>query len=203
MEFLANQFGTQFSRNTQPSFLPDIVPNNTQVINEPSAFDTIKAELPDINHLTRPENIRESIQNLKKFSWGWLLSSLVVFIIAEIGIAGLFEANLFISFIPQSFRYLVEVVSFALSFLIGGLVVGLISPSVRVLEPAIAAFLSVILLLSNGFFTPNSFAHFSIMKMLIGGSIASALAAYGARIGEKIEAMLGNKASQDYINKRR
>ena len=125
------------------------------------------------------------------------------FIIAEIAIAGLFEANLFISFIPQSFRYLVEVVSFALSFLIGGLVVGLISPSVRVLEPAIAAFLSVILLLSNGFFTPNSFAHFSIMKMLIGGSIASALAAYGARIGEKIEAMLGNKASQDYINKRR
>lgn len=200
MEFLANQFGTQFNKQIPPSLSLNTQVNNTQ----PSAFDTIKEELPDIRNLAHPDKIKESIQTLKKFSWGWMLSSLVVFIFAEIAIAGLFEANLFVSFIPHSFRYLVEVVSFALSFLIGGLVVGLISPSVRVLEPAIAAFISVILLLSSGgFFTPNGFANFSIMKMLVGGSIASALAAYGAILGEKIEAMLGNKASKEYINNKR
>lgn len=200
MAFIANQFGTQFIKTAPASFLPETVPNN----NSQTALDTIRDELPDIRHLTRPEKIKEHIENLKKFSWGWMLSSLVVFILAEIAIAGLFEANLFVSFIPHSFRYLVEVVSFALSFLIGGLIVGLISPSVRVLEPAIAAFISVILLLSSGgFFTPNGFANFSIMKMLIGGGIASALAAYGAVLGEKIEALLGNKASKEYINKRR
>ncbi|CAG0938850.1 General stress protein 16U [Candidatus Brocadiaceae bacterium] len=202
LEFLAVQFGTQFNRQAQRISLPDVVNNNTTNDNANPVFDTIKEELPDLREAFKPDNIRSGIRSLKSFSWGWMLSSLVVFIIAEIAITGLFQTNLFWSFIPISFRYLVEVVSFSLSFLIGGVVVGLISPSIRVLEPAIAAFLSVIILLSNGFFTPHGFNDFSFIKMLIGGSIAFALAMYGARLGEKIAAMLGNKTSKDYVNNR-
>lgn len=199
MDFLATQFGTQFNRDRQ-SLIP---PVNPPVITESNqVLDTLKDELPDVKQWFKPDNIRANIRTLKTFSWGWFLSSLVVFIIAEISIAGLFETNIFVSFIPMSFRYLVEVVSMSLSFLVGGLIVGLISPSVRVLEPAIAAFISVILMLSNGFFTPHSFVGFSFVKMLIGGGIAFALAMYGARLGEKLEAMLGNKKSQEYINNR-
>ena len=38
--------------------------------------------------------------------------------------------------------------------------------------------------------------------MLIGGSIALALAMSGARLGEKIAAKFGNLTSQDYMNNR-
>lgn len=201
MEFLATQFGTQFNRQSAARISPPDIVNDSQSNHDLSpVFDTIKSELPDVRNLVSPENVRAGIKSLKRFSWGWMLASLVIFIIAEIAIAGLFQTNWFLTFIPHSFRYLVEVVSFSLSFLIGGIIISLISPSIRVLEPAIAAFFSLILLLSNGFFTPNGFADFSIIKMLIGGSIAFALAIYGARLGEKIAAMLGNRTSQNYVN---
>ena len=200
MEFLATQFGTQFNRQLARTSPLDSVNNSTSSRDLGPVLNTIREELPDVRNLVTPDNVRAGIKSLKSFSWGWMLASLVVFIIAEIAIAGLFQTNWFMTYIPHTFRYLVEVVSFALSFLIGGITVGLLSPSIRVLEPAIAAFFSLILLLSNGFFTPNGFADFSIIKMLIGGSIAFALAMYGGKLGEKIAAMLGNRTSQNYFN---
>ncbi len=200
MEFLATQFGTHKIRQLARISPSDSVNNSQSSHNLSPVLDTIREELPDVRNLVSPDNVRASIRSLKSFSWGWMLVSLVVFIMAEITIAGLFQTNWFVTFVPHSFRYLVEVVSFSLSFLIGGITVGLVSPSIRVLEPAIAAFLSLILLLSNGFFTPNGFADFSIIKMLIGGSIAFALAMYGARLGERIAAMFGNRTSQNYFN---
>jgi stress response protein SCP2 len=201
IEFLASRYGAQFSKPAIKTTLPEPV-HNSQSNNNSAIMNAIKEELPDVRTLITPDSVKTSIRSLKSFSWGWMLSSLVVFIIAEIAIAGLFQTNLFWSFIPQSFRYLVEIVSFALSFLLGGIIVGLVSPSIRVLEPAIAAFFSVIILLSNGFFTPHGFADFSLIKMLIGGSIAFALAMSGARLGETIAAKMGNRSSQDYINNR-
>lgn len=201
LEFLATRYGTQFDRQSLSVSLPELV-NNSQANNNSAIMDAIKEELPDVRTLITPDSVKAGIKSLKHFSWAWMLASLVVFIIAEIAIAGLFQTNLFWSFIPQSFRFLVEIVSFAISFLVGGMIVGLVSPSIRVLEPAIAAFFSVIILLSNGFFTPHGFADFSVIKMLIGGSIAFALAMSGARLGEKIAARFGNRTSQDYINNR-
>jgi stress response protein SCP2 len=201
MEFLATRYGTQFDRQSLNSSLPELV-NNSQSNNNSAIMDTIRDELPDVRTLITPDNVKAGIRSLKSFSWAWMLASLVVFIIAEIAVAGLFQTNLFWSFIPHSFRFLVEIVSFAISFLAGGMIVGLVSPSIRVLEPAIAAFFSVVILLSNGFFTPYGFDNFSVIKMLIGGSIAFALAMSGARLGEKIAAKFGNRTSQDYIDNR-
>jgi stress response protein SCP2 len=202
LEFLATRYGTQFDRQSLHSSLPQLV-NNSQVNNDSNAImDTIREELPDIRTLVTPDTVKAGIKSIKRFSWAWMLASLVVFIITEIGIAGLFQTNLFWSFIPQSFRFLVEIVSFSISFLVGGMIVGLVSPSIRVLEPAIAAFFSVIILLSNGFFTAHGFADFSLIKMLIGGSVAFALAMSGARLGEAMAAKFGNRTSQDYIDNR-
>jgi stress response protein SCP2 len=201
IEFLANRYGAQFSRPVANSSSLETV-HNSQANNDSPIMNAIKEELPDVRTLITPDSVKAGIRSLKSFSWVWMLASLVVFIIAEIAIAGLFQTNLFWSFIPQSFRYLVEIVSFALSFLLGGIVVGLVSPSIRVLEPAIAAFFSVIILLSNGFFTQHGFADFSLIKMLIGGSVAFALAMSGARLGETIAAKMGNRTSQDYIDNR-
>jgi hypothetical protein len=103
--------------------LPQLV-NNSQVNNDSNAImDTIREELPDIRTLVTPDTVKAAIQPIKRFSWAWMLASLVVFIIAEIGIAGLFQTNLFWSFIPHSFRFLVEIVSFSISFLLGGITV--------------------------------------------------------------------------------
>lgn len=203
MEFLATRFGTQFNRQLLKTPMPEVT-NNSQAHNLDyhPVMDTIKEELPDVRNLVSPDNIKAGIKSLKTFSWPWLLFSLVVFIFAEIAIAGLFQTNLFWSFIPQSFRYLVEIVSFLISFLVGGIIVGLVSPSIRVIEPAVAAFFSVVIMLSNGFFTQHGFADYSLIKMIIGGSIAFALAMSGARLGEKIAARFGNRTSQDYFENR-
>ena len=72
------------------------------------------------------------------------------------------------------------------SFLIGGFIIGVISPGIRITEPAVGAALSVAIMLTLTVFTPYSFIHFSLTKLLIGGVIAFALALIGARFGEKI-----------------
>ena len=83
-------------------------------------------------------------------------------------------------------RFLLQGLLNLISFFIGGFIIGLISPGIRIFEPALGAFLSVALMLCLSFFTPYSFIQFSMTKMLIGGAIAFFLALTGARVGEKI-----------------
>ena len=78
---------------------------------------------------------------------------------------------------------------YVISFFVGGFITGLISPGLRVREPAVGAFLSVALMLVMSVFTPYSFIRFSLQKMIVGGAIAFVLALAGARLGER---MTGN-----------
>ena len=73
-----------------------------------------------------------------------------------------------------------------ISYFIGGFIIGLISPGIRIYEPAVGAFLSVLVMLVLTFFTPYSFLHFSLLKVIIGGGIAFFLALSGAKLGEKL-----------------
>ena len=77
-----------------------------------------------------------------------------------------------------------------LSFFVGGVVIGVVSPGLRIDEPAVGAFLSVGLLLVVTLFTPYSFISFSLTKLLLGGGIAFALALSGAKLGERITGKL-------------
>jgi len=86
------------------------------------------------------------------------------------------------------------------SYFIGGFLIGLLSPGIRVLEPALGAFLAVGFTFLYGFFTPFSFFAFSLGKIFIGGGIAFGLALLGAKLGEKLAAKLGNLKSQRFIN---
>src|SRR5205823_5482905 len=67
----------------------------------------------------------------------------------------------------------------------GGVLVGVLSPGVRMKEPAVGALISVLLVFMISFFMPNFFYAFDITKVLIGGGIAFALALAGAYSGEK------------------
>ena len=66
------------------------------------------------------------------------------------------------------------------------LLIGAISPGLRMREPAVGAFCSVALMLGLTLFTPYSFIRFSLTKLLLGGIIACFLAYWGAELGEKL-----------------
>ena len=65
-----------------------------------------------------------------------------------------------------------------------------ISPGIRMVEPAVGAFLSIALVVVLTLFTPYTFIAFSANKLLLGGGVAFVLALAGAYVGERLA---GNK----------
>ena len=84
------------------------------------------------------------------------------------------------------------------SYFVGGFLVGVMSPGIRIFEPAIGAFFAVLCTFIYGFFTPHRFFGFALNRLLIGGIIAFVLALLGADLGERLGAHFGNRASKDY-----
>ena len=119
------------------------------------------------------------------FSKKWLVASIVIFMGVELFLGGLI-GTLVVGFMSLSLRFMLQGLLHLISFFIGGFIIGLISPGIRIYEPAVGAFLSVSFMLALSLFTPYSFIQFSVTKMLIGGLIAFVLALVGARLGEKL-----------------
>ncbi|WP_066631323.1 hypothetical protein [Labilibacter marinus] len=126
----------------------------------------------------------------KPFSKRWMWISFTIFIITELILGGLIGGVVIGSYMSINLRFLLQGILNLLAFFIGGFIVGLITPGVRVYEPAVGAFLSVLVTLLLTFFTPFSFLQFSMTKVLIGGGIAFFLAMTGAKMGERAS---GNK----------
>lgn len=124
------------------------------------------------------------------FSKKWMFLSMIIFIVSELVIGGLVASLIGGSYMSMSLRFMLQGILQITSFFVGGFIIGAISPGIRILEPALAAFLSFLLMLILTLFTPYSFIHFSLTKLLIGGGIALILAMVGARLGEKVT---GNK----------
>ena len=115
-----------------------------------------------------------------------MLTSMVIFLVVELFIGGLIGNFIVGRFVSFSLRFMLQGLLNLVSFFIGGFIIGLISPGIRIHEPAVGAFLSVSIMLCLSLFTPYSFIHFSFTKMLIGGAVAFFLALAGARLGEKV-----------------
>ena len=120
------------------------------------------------------------------FSMKWVLFSVLIYITAEIGL-GLWVGGVVVGkYISISLRFMLQGLLNLASYFVGGFIIGLISPGLRIYEPAAGAFLAVSLTLLLSFFTPYSFIPFSMTKMLLGGGIAFFLALAGARLGERL-----------------
>lgn len=128
----------------------------------------------------------EKNDNQNSFSKKWMILSMVIFIIAEVLIGGLVGNLIGGSYMSMGLRFLIQGILQLISFFVGGFFIGVISPGIRIKEPAVGAFLSVAIMLVLTFFTPYSFIHFSITKVIIGGVIAFGLALIGARMGERV-----------------
>jgi len=120
------------------------------------------------------------------FSWKWVGASMVVFITFELLLGGLLGKIVAGSYRSLSLNFALQGALNLTSYFVGGLFIGVVSPRVRIDEPAAGAFFSVALMLCMALFTPYSFIHFSFTKLIFGGAIAFVLALTGARIGEKI-----------------
>ena len=109
-----------------------------------------------------------------------------MFVLVELVLGGLVGHLLVGRFFSISLHFAMQGFLNLLSYFLGGILIGVISPRVRIDEPAAGAFLSVALMLTLTLFTPFSFIQFSLTKLLIGGAVAFGLALVGARIGERL-----------------
>lgn len=128
----------------------------------------------------------EAGDKAQPFSWGWTLASVLVFGAFQITFGWLAGRWLFTGqYLTENMRFFVEGGINLLSYFLSGLVVGAISPRLRLLEPALGAALVVVATLSVGLFTPNRMLAMGPLKLVIGGGLAFALALWGATLGEK------------------
>ena len=130
----------------------------------------------------------------RPFSWKWVIISMTVFIGIELILGGLLGYLVLGKYLSLSLKFLVQGLLNLSSYFVGGFIIGMISPGLRIREPAWGAFFSVALMLIMSIFTPYSFIRFSLSKLIIGGIIAFFLALTGARLGEKC---MGNKLPED------
>lgn len=115
--------------------------------------------------------------------------SVAVFTLTEVAIGAVLGPLVLGRFVTPMLRLRVEMVLHLASYFAGGFVVGVLTPGVRLAEPAVGAMLSVVLSFLMSFFLPHSFFHFSIDKILVSGTLACLLAAFGAFCAERA---LGN-----------
>lgn len=129
------------------------------------------------------------------FSAKWVMASVVIYTAMEIGIAVFLAPAIFAGRLASTMLQIrLEMLMHLASFYVGGVAVGVISPGVRLAEPAIGAFIAVVLVFSMSMFMPMSFMNFDTTKIAIGGGIAMVLALMGAFTGERI---MGNVSGDD------
>ncbi|MEM8560294.1 MAG: hypothetical protein AAGG50_20935 [Bacteroidota bacterium] len=123
---------------------------------------------------------------LAPFSWGWMFASMAAFVGIELVLGALVGGVLLGNAFSYNLRFLLQGLLNVSSYFLGGLLIGALSPGLRLREPAVGAFLAVALMLSLTALTPFRFIGASGWKLLLGGGIAFALALVGAALGEKL-----------------
>lgn len=122
----------------------------------------------------------------RPFSSGWTILSLVLFLAVELIIGTWLGPLIAGAYVSPMFHYQVQMLLHLGALYLGGVAVGVLSPGRRLLEPAVGAFLSVLIVFLMSFFMPTWFFTFDVTKVLIGGGIGFLVALLGAWHGEKL-----------------
>ena len=126
----------------------------------------------------------------QEFSWKWTAISFGVFVLMETVIGAVIGQFIVGKYVSHNLQFLMQGLCNVGSYFVGGFIIGLVSPGLRIYEPAAGAFLAVAGTLILTVFSPFTFLAFSMPKMMIGGAIAFFLAMTGAKMGERLS---GNK----------
>ena len=124
------------------------------------------------------------------FSIKWVILSMIVFVVVELLLGVLVGHFIVGKYASLNLKFVLQGVLNLSSYLIGGFIIGLVSPGLRIREPGVGAFLAIALMLGLTLFTPFAFIQFNSIKLLLGGGIAFGLAIAGAMWGERLA---GNK----------
>jgi hypothetical protein len=122
----------------------------------------------------------------RPFSTAWLLASVTLFLAAELLIGTWLGPLIVGRYVSPAFHFQVQGLMHLASFWLGGFAVGLLSPGIRLLEPALGAFVSVVAAFSLSVFLPHTYLQFDLKKILLGGGIAVVLALFGAYTAERV-----------------
>lgn len=138
--------------------------------------------------------------NERPFSTPWTILSVVLFLAIELFIGTWLGPFVIGKYVSPMFHYQLQMIMHLLSLYLGGVIVGVVSPGRRLLEPAVGAFVSVLVVFLMSFFMPNWFFHFDLTKVIVGGGIGFGLGLLGAWQGEK---WMGNLAPAELAETRR
>ncbi len=131
-----------------------------------------------------------NLSKKESLSWTWVFISLAMFIGMEIVLGILLGYFVVGRYVSLSLRFFLQGVLNLTGYFVGGFIIGVITPRVRIVEPGIGAFIAVAATICLALFTPYSFIRFSMAKIIVGGSIAFVLALSGAKLGERLTGQL-------------
>lgn len=133
-------------------------------------------------------------EDSRPFSTAWTVVSVAMFLAVELFIGSWLGPMVIGKYVSPMFHMQLQMAMHLTSFYLGGIAVGVLSPGVRLKEPAVGAFISVALVLLMSVFMPMSYMRLDLTKLLLGGGIAFVLALAGAFSGEKL---MGNIEADD------
>lgn len=120
------------------------------------------------------------------FSWGWVWASFIGFLVFQVLLSRFATPYVTQGYQTEHFRFLVEGGINLSAYYLGGFLIGFVSPKVRTLEPATAAFFAMFTALSVGWFSPSIWLRFGMAKFILGGLVAASLAYGGAFSAERL-----------------
>lgn len=122
----------------------------------------------------------------RPFSWSWVGLSLLIFIGMEV-LIGIGVGQLVVGrYLSIGTSFMVRGSIQLVAFFLGGFIVGVVSPGIRMAEPAVGAFGAVALTMVVALFTPYTFMRMGLGRLLVAGTIAMLLALWGAWVGERL-----------------
>ncbi len=122
----------------------------------------------------------------RPFSIGLTVVSVFVYLGVELLLGDLVGNFVLGRYVTMAVHLQIQGLMHLVAYLLGGFLVGVFSPGVRMLEPAVAASISVAATLIISVFLPYRFMAMSFDRLLLGGAIAFGLALFGAYLGERL-----------------
>ncbi len=113
--------------------------------------------------------------------WKWMLISILIFVVVQVVLNVVFTV---FGILTLGFGFLLFVIVKPVTYLIGGMVTGYLSPGVTLREPAIGA---VVVAVGGTVFDATRARPGNVLWMIVAGVIAFVVALAGARIGEQMQ----------------
>lgn len=121
------------------------------------------------------------------FSFRWMLTCVGIFIIVELFMTGMISNLALGADITINLRYIWQAFFHLCSFFISGVVIGIFSIKRSLIEPILAAVITVAIVSALIYQTHVNLVQFSVIIMVLGCVLSLMLTLIGLRVGDKIK----------------